>query len=407
MKAIIQFFDMTTPIISGYSMRSRYISKALHDLGYNLKAYRSSRYSYDHKQESIDNVEYHSVSKRFPAFIYKIPLIKDAIYVFDFLLETFPIITNDNTSLLDAHSSPLNGLTAVILAKKRHIPLIYEIRALWEDAAVDQGKIKENGLIYKMISKLELFIMNQANFVTVICEGLKQDIMARGIAEDKILVIENGVDSNKFTPTEKNSALIHKLGLENKIVLGFIGTMFEFEGLPLFIEAVNTIKNSVDNNKFHAVIVGTGRDFDRCQQLANAYHLNSVITFIGRVPHDEILDYYSIIDVFIYPRLSKRITEMVTPLKPLEAMSMAKLVIGSDVGGIKELIQHNYNGLLFKAGDTDALAALCISIIDNVDAFKTLATTARTYIEEKRDWLKICQKYTPFFEKLRIFPEKM
>ena len=128
--------------------------------------------------------------------------------------------------------------------------------------------------------------------------------------------------------------------------------------------------------------------------------LGNAIILTGKVPHDQVMDYYSVMDILVYPRLSRRITELVTPLKILEAMSMEKAVVCSDVGGMKEIIDNKNVGVLFKAEDTDDFIEQVLSLIKNRDMIAKLGKEARLYVQKTRDWSNITKKYNDIYSDL-------
>lgn len=396
---IAQIFDQTTPLVSGYSMRSRYISDSLRQLGIDLKVFSSPIFSYKNGDENINDVEYIRSVMNGWNYIKKIPFLKEQLIINN-LQKTISSNWDSEIKLIDAHSSVLNGIAASKLAKKYKVPFLYEIRALWEDAAVDQGKTKEGSLRYKFTRKLETSIIEKSDKVTVICEGLRKDIVERGFDPKKIEVIPNGVDTELFKPVEKDEEIIKKYELKDRKVFGFVGTFFLFEGLEYLIKAAKKICDDNDDVKF--LLVGGGHEEEKLKVLVKELSLEDKVVFTGRVKHDDIKKYYSVIDVLVYPRISKRITELVTPLKPLEAMALEKIVLGSDVGGIKELVKDGYNGFLFKSDDVDDLVDKCKYVLNNIDNMSKMAKDAREFVINERNWLKICEKYLTIYKELGI-----
>jgi len=116
------------------------------------------------------------------------------------------------------------------------------------------------------------------------------------------------------------------------------------------------------------------------------------------VSGDEVQRLYSVMDVLAYPRRRLRVTELVTPLKPLEAMAMEKAVIGSDVGGIRELIQHGVTGLVHRSGDVADLAATITHLADDPNRRKQLGQQGREWVTRHRDWRHVIPKYVPIYE---------
>ncbi len=390
---ILKIFDQTVPYVSGYSMRSKYITDSLAKGGVPLGIVRSPIFSYEKEKEEIDGVRYYSSP---PLTLFKgIPLLREW-EIIRHIRQNFLRNDLENIGLIHAHSSLLNALAALPAARKKKIPFFYEVRALWEDAAVDQGKTKEGSLRYKLTRWLETYVLRKADHITTICEGLKADIVQRGIPTSKITVVPNGVDAEKFTPLQKDTELAHKLGLNGQEVIGFIGTFFEFEGIDILLHAVPEILKSRASVKF--LIVGGGRHEDALKVLVTQLGIAQNIIFTGRVKHEEIKRYYSLIDILVYPRKSRRITELVTPLKPLEAMALEKLVIGSSVGGIKELVVDGENGLIFEKEKPSDLAKKCLFALEHPVVRDKIGKQAREYVLRERNWGQICKKYVNLYQ---------
>lgn len=280
------------------------------------------------------------------------------------------------------------------------MPFVYEIRAFWEDAAVDLGKTNEHSVRYFWTRAIETFVVKRADKITVICNGLKEDLIKRGVEADKIFLIKNGVDVDKFVPRQKDKQLVERYNLSCVQVVGFIGAFFKFEGLPLLIKAMEVfIKN---NKEIKLVLVGGGMDEDSIIKMVKNKGLEKHVILTGRVDHKYIIKYYSIIDVMVYPRISKRITELVTPLKPLEAMALGKCVVASDVGGLKELILNKENGILFRTGDVDDLVNSGLKVLEDDGLRETLQKNALEYVRKERRWSDICQGYNNIYGELGV-----
>lgn len=396
---ILQLFDATYPQVSGYSMRSKYITDNLKGMGYSLLVFSSPSYEYDSNQSIYNGVIYRHVSSWLYRKMKKIPVLRELCVIFAIVRVSIRE-WDDGIDVIDAHSSVLNGVSGVILKRIKKVPLVYEIRAFWEDAAVDLGKTNEGSLRYSVTRGIETFVVKNADRVTVICEGLKKDLIAREVDHKKIDVIVNGVELDKFKPIGKNYETLKEIGLEkdNEIV-GFIGTFFEFEGLEMLIDAVPMM---IEQNKnIRVVLVGGGAVEEILKKKVRDNNLQEYVLFIGRVPHEDINKYYSIMDIMVYPRVSKRITELVTPLKPLEAMALGKCVVVSDVGGLKELVENGETGVLFEAGNTNDLANSCVELLYDEQKRKYLKEKALQHVEQHRQWKDICQQYELIYSKVK------
>jgi PEP-CTERM/exosortase A-associated glycosyltransferase len=286
----------------------------------------------------------------------------------------------------------LNALPAIRVGRKLGIPVVYEIRAFWEDAAVDHGSTSEDSLRYKLTRTLETWAVKKADAVTVICEGLRHDLVARGIPPNKISVIPNAVDIDKFAVGGKaDPELKLRLGLGNSRVLGFIGSFYAYEGLDLLLRALPAILGQIPDVK--VLLVGGGPQDKSLRRLVCELGLKDRVVFTGRVPHAEVNKYYDLVDVLVYARHSMRLTELVTPLKPLEAMAQGRLMVASDVGGHKELIRDGQTGVLFHAGDTGDLASKVVALLKHEQGWAAMRRNARQFVETERNWAASVARY--------------
>jgi PEP-CTERM/exosortase A-associated glycosyltransferase len=292
-----------------------------------------------------------------------------------------------------------NGQAALRVSQRLGIPLIYQIRAFWEDDAVDKLKISDGGLIYRTVKNQETAVAQQADHVACICEGLRNDLIERGIAPDKIILVKNGVQPDAFTPMSPDPLLVDGLGLKGKRVLGFIGSFFHYEGLPDLVDAVAELRKQRDD--FVLLLVGGGEDEAVLHTQVKELGLDDCVRFTGRVPHEDVAAHYSVVDTFVYPRRPKRLTELVTPLKPLEAAAMERCVIGSDVGGIRELLDELNVGRTFKAGDAADLVRVLNEALDRDTAsLQAEGRMAREAVLERRSWERTLTPLRQLYESI-------
>jgi PEP-CTERM/exosortase A-associated glycosyltransferase len=279
------------------------------------------------------------------------------------------------------------------------IPVVYEVRAFWEDAAVTLGTSTEDGARYKLTRWLETRALRRADAVTTICQGLRGDIAARGIAADKITIIPNAVNVEEFSggaPADPDLAA--SLGLTGKTVLGFLGSFYSYEGLHHALQAMPQMLAS--NADIRLLLVGGGPEEDRLEELAKDLGIGDKVVFTGRVPHADVQKYYDLVDVLVYPRIPVRLTELVTPLKPLEAMALNKVMVASNVGGHRELIRDGETGNLFAAGDVNDLAMTILRVLENRTTWPSQIAAGRKFVEQERSWKNSVARYVPVYEKL-------
>jgi len=389
---ILHILDHSIPLHSGYTFRTRAILEQQRAMGWETFHLTSNKQG---KTESaIEQVGDLAFYRTQPSsgYMSRLPVANQLAVVAGLERRLAEVIPEVKPDLLHAHSPALNGLAALRTAATFRLPLVYEVRAFWEDAATDHGTSREGGLRYRLTRALETYVLKRASAVTTICEGLRGDIVARGISGRKVTVIPNAVDLERFTiggqpdPTRKQ-----QLGIEGKTVLGFIGSFYAYEGLSLLLQAMPGILQHAPETCL--LLVGGGPEEARLKALADAAGLQKSVLFTGRVPHDEVQDYYNLVDIFVYPRLSMRLTDLVTPLKPLEAMAQGRLVLASDVGGHRELIHDGETGHLFNANSIDDLQNKVLQLLNTRAGWQKLREAGRRFVESERNWPTSAARY--------------
>ncbi len=294
--------------------------------------------------------------------------------------------------IIHAHSPVLNALPALRVGKVLGIPVVYEIRAFWEDAAVDHGSTTEGSVRYRLTRALETHALRQVDHAFTICEGLRHDIIGRGIAAERLTVIPNAVDIDSFEPGgDPDPVLKHQLGLDGSTVLGFIGSFYAYEGLDLLVQALPLLLQRRPDIRL--LLVGGGPQDAALKAQARSLGVAERVVFTGRVPHHEVNRYYNLVDVLVYPRHRMRLTELVTPLKPLEAMAQGRLLVASDVGGHRELIEHGRTGMLFEAGSALSLTNAVDQLLADRTRWDAIKQSGRRFVEQDRNWTASAAHY--------------
>ena len=389
---ILHVLDHSIPLHSGYTFRTRSILREQQALGWEtFHVTGSKHHAGDGQDESVDGLHFYRTPIA-TGVIARLPLLNQKEVIDGLARRLDQIIPTLKPDVLHAHSPCLNAIAALRAGKKFGIPVVYEVRAFWEDAAVDHGTSSEFGLRYRATRALETYAFRQADAITTICEGLRKDIVARGIPAHKVSVIPNAVDIGKFavggTP---DLDLKRKLGLQDKRLIGFIGSFYAYEGLDILLRAVPLMLAREPN--LRVLLVGGGPQDVRLKQLAAELGIADKVVFTGRVPHEQVQQYYDLLDVMVYPRLSMRLTELVTPLKPLEAMAQGRLLAASDVGGHRELIEDGKTGVLFRAGDPQSLADKVGALLAEPRRWPALRAAGRRFVENERNWQASVARY--------------
>ncbi|MBV8685394.1 MAG: glycosyltransferase, exosortase A system-associated [Alphaproteobacteria bacterium] len=393
---ILHVLDHSLPLHSGYAFRTRAIVTAQQARGLEVRCLTGGRQgAAGTDPETIDGIVFHRTPPPPPA---PSPLREwREIKALEARLER--LVDEWRPDQLHVHSPVLNALAALPVARRRGLPLLYEIRAFWEDAAVGNGTGREGSPRYRLTRSLETWAARRADAVAVICEGLRRDLVARGIAGEKVLVAPNGVDMSLFgNPPGRDLDLARRLGLAGADVVGFIGSFYDYEGLDDLIAAMPLLL--ARRPKAQLVLVGGGPMEAALKAQAEESPARGRIHFAGRVPHHEVERYYGVIDILAYPRKAMRLTELVTPLKPLEAMAQRKLVVASNVGGHRELIEDGVTGTLFTAGDPAALAEALDKLFANRPLWEGRRDVARRFVERDRNWSSNISSYMPAYRRL-------
>ncbi|HEX3653473.1 MAG TPA: TIGR04063 family PEP-CTERM/XrtA system glycosyltransferase [Rhizomicrobium sp.] len=404
---ILHVLDHSVPMMSGYSMRSLAILLEQRRRGWQTAQLTSLRHTASGPPlESVSGFDFHRaspVSRSANGFSHvsaRLPYIKELAFISHLAAEIERVALLEKADIIHAHSSALNGIAALRAGKRLHRPVVYEVRAFWEDAAVDHGTSRENGIRYRLTRALETHVLRRCQAAITICEGLRADIVARGIPAAKISVVPNGVSIEDFVfQKSKQPAAKNDLGLSGQTVFGFIGSFYAYEGLDLLLDAFPMVLRRYPDTTL--LLVGSGPAADQLRQQARRLNIGEKVRFVGRVPHEAVQAYYSAVDILVYPRHRMRLTETVTPLKPLEAMAQGGVVLASDVGGHRELVAHGATGWLFPADDSEALSRAMMELLATPEDWGRVRVAARKFVECRRTWEATTAEYVNAYARAR------
>jgi PEP-CTERM/exosortase A-associated glycosyltransferase len=400
---VLHVLDHSWPVLSGYSIRSRNLITAQHRLGEAIKVVTSPLHQLDDPTATdvtLDGVQYtrtpiqghiaNTVLRR------RWPIAREREVVRMLRERLLEIIASQPVRLLYAHSPALCGLAALQAARKSGLPFVYEIRAFWEDAAADRNGIGSKPWRSRLTHKLETYVAQRADAVAAIAKPMLRDLHLRGIPTDRLFHVPNGVDIDWFPPAVRDEGLAQELNLGEGPVLGFFGSLYRYEGVSWMIRAAAQLHSR--GHKFCILIIGRGEDQAAIRDVIRDCHAAAYVRMIDHVPHEQIGRYYSVIDVAVYPRRSIRLTELVTPLKPLEAMALMKPVLASGVGGIRELVENERTGLLFQADDEADFCRQAERMIVSPSLRNSLAEQGREFVLRERDWKVLAERYRQIYD---------
>ena len=400
---ILHILDHGLPLQSGYTFRTRAILKAQMARGFAVAAVTGPRHGdFSAASETVDGIDFHRTAAPKP---WASPF-GELREISAFARRIGEVVREFQPDILHAHSPVLDAMAARRASRRYHVPLLYEIRAFWEDAAVGNESGTEGSWRYRATRALETRMVNKADGVAVICEGLRSDLVSRGVNPARIMVSPNGVDMTLFgAPLPYDGALADQMGITGDEVIGFIGSFYAYEGLADLIAAMPRLVSARPRIKL--VLVGGGPCEAALRAQAAASNVAEHIHFVGRVPHQEVDRYYSVIDVLVYPRKRMRLTDLVTPLKPLEAMAQGRLVAASDVGGHRELIRDGDTGTLFAPDNPKAMARAISSLFADREIWPARRARARAFVEAERNWANNVARYVPVYQKLIESADKL
>lgn len=400
MTRVLHVLDHSLPLHSGYTFRTRAILKAEEAAGIEVRAITSQR----HQIEASTTSQCEQVEG---LTFYRTPGVPGGpVLVSEFkemaaLSAAIQEVAKDwRPDVIHAHSPALNGGAALRAARALGIPLVYEIRAFWEDAAVGNRTGTEGSAKYRLTRSLETLVARRADAVFTICNGLRDDLVARGITPGKIGVMPNGVDLSLFgDPLSRDERLAKKLGIaESAPVIGYVGSFYDYEGVDDLIAAMPLLRREYPDARL--LLVGGGELDADWRAAAAALPEPEAVIFTGRVPHSEVDHYYSLIDVLAYPRKASRLTDLVTPLKPLEAMAQRRIVAASNVGGHRELIAHGETGYLFEPDNPEACAQALVEVLDARDEWEAIRARGEHHVRTRHDWATNVTRYLCVYQVL-------
>ena len=387
---VLHVLNDSVPLVGGYTSRSKCIVKYQKRVGIEPFVVTSVRQGLTGvRSEEIDGITYFRTNWS-PGNLFRgasiLGVLGEIFILYRNILRSIKAV---QPQVIHSHSPILCAIPGLVAARKKKIPFVYEIRAFWEDAAVASGKFAEESMKYKSIGMLETLICRLADGVVTISQGMKNDLVRRGIPVEKLFVVPNGVDMEQHMPTTKDSSLVRDLGLNGKTVFGYIGLFYDFEGIEDLVRAFAELCAQEKNTKL--LLVGGGEKETEIRGLSRDL-CNDQVILTGKIGHELVQKYYSLIDILVYPRRSSRLTELTTPLKPLEAMAMGKPVIATSVGGLRQLIGDE-NGLFYPPGEERALVDCCLKLLRNHELRENLIKNGIHRALKERNWATVVKGY--------------
>ena len=393
---VLHALDHSLPEVSGYSIRSHSVLRAQRSLGIDASAVAQSSRVTQVTEDSIDGVPYVWLPNGSRAGA--ATALSSVGRMVRLARHLRGEVSGHGVTLLHAHSPSLNGIPALWVAKRSGLPIIYEMRGLWEAAAVERNRVSERAARYRAARALETWLIRRVTALAVISQGLHDEAVRRGVPAERIFCAPNGVDTAAFHPIAADADLSRRHGLAGHIVFGYVGFFFAYEGVDVLLRAFARVAGAVPQSRL--LLVGGGEEESTLRALAADLGVESKVVFAGAVSHAEVRRWYSICDVLVYPRRHGKQTALVTPLKPLEAMAMAKPIVAAAVGGLQEVIRDGETGLLCRPEDPTALAASLMDLADAPTRREAMGARARHFVCSERDWTHLAPLYERVYRRL-------
>ena len=375
---------------NGYAIRSHTIAKAIKAEGIDISVVTRVGFPIDieyigenkdnKKVHIVNDIEYNRLQKK-GLHLEECTLTS---YIENYTNMLINLAKKKKATIIHSASSYINGLAGVSTANILGLPSVYEVRGFWEITRASREPEFKDSLGYKLQKKLEIQACKEATSVIALSEVVKEELINRGIEDSKIYVIPNGVDTNLLKPIKKDENLINKLDFKDKFIVGFIGSVVDYEGLKLLVEAAENIEK-IYTNKFLYLIVGDGNDLDNIKQLVKKLEVEKLFVFTGRVAYEEVEKYYSIIDIACYPRLDWEVCRIVSPKKPFEAMAYCKPIVSSSVRANSYFIEHGINGLIHEKENIESIVENILKFYEDKELYEKISRNAREWVVENRD----------------------
>jgi PEP-CTERM/exosortase A-associated glycosyltransferase len=386
LRRVLHVLDHSLPIGSGYSYRSRSIVQFQKQLGFKPVVLTSPKHgSVRDDREMIDGISHYRTGPTGG----RLPFEREVRLMKGLTSRIQAVARETQAQVIHAHSPLLNGLPALWAARRLGVPFVYEVRTFWEDAAVNHGTFAEGSARYRISRALETQVLRRADAVVAICQGIRTEVARRGVPTDRIVMVPNGVDPEWLEKRPPATALAQRWGLGNGPVFAYIGSFSHYEGLPFLVDAAPDILERLPDARL--LLVGGGRDEGVLREAARRVGPRVILT--GRISQEEVRDIYTLVDVLILPRRRMRLTELVTPLKPLEAMAVGTPILASDIGGHAELVVDGDTGLLFKTESRESLVEQAVRLASDSALREHVAGQARRFVEAERTWDHVVAAY--------------
>ncbi|CAB4945377.1 unannotated protein [freshwater metagenome] len=395
---------------AGYTIRTHKIARAQAELGVDVHVVGQYGFGNGIAEKVVDGVTYHSLANG------RKVLHGSDMDWFNKNTKALAALAKElRPEYLHAASDFLNAAAANFAGRSLGIKVIYELRGFWEETFMssftsrfgnDVKPLDDEGNetlpdSYALRQASEAKWALASDYVLTLAPTMQERIESYGVPASRISLVPNAVDPEEFKPLVRDSAMVERLGLtKDHLIIGYVSSLSSYEGVDLLIEAVARLKRENPKKKLALVVVGGGKELPRLRELAAATKFSEIM-LLGQVPHNEVTSYYSIIDIFVVPRLPYEVCHLVTPLKPYEAMAMGKTLVMSDVRALAAIAAESKAAVTFEAGNPDSLKDLLLELANNPKLRKQLGDRATKWVRKDRTWMQVAKVTVGVYAKLR------
>jgi len=305
-------------------------------------------------------------------------------------------------AVLHAASNYANARLALALRERYGLPVVYEVRGFWEDTWLSRypdAAERANSELYQRNRDLETQCMLAADLVVTLGEAMRDEIVARGVPAEKIEIVPNAVSAEFLEPLPDATTLREELGIKpDEPVVGEVTSLVPHEGIGTLLEATAILR--ARGVPARALIVGDGPERAALQRQAARAGLAEAAVFPGRVPAAKVRQFHALLDVFVVPRTPDRVCQLVTPLKPVEAMASGLCVVTSEVKALTEIVKHEVTGMQTVPQDPVSLADCLERLLYSPDIRRKLGDNAREWAARDRTWAHNAARYRDAYARL-------
>jgi glycosyltransferase involved in cell wall biosynthesis len=305
-------------------------------------------------------------------------------------------------AVLHAASNYANARLALALRERYGLPVVYEVRGFWEDTWLSRypdAAERAKSELYQRNRDLETRCMLAADLVVTLGEAMRDEIVARGVPAEKIEIVPNAVSAEFLKPLPDATTLREELGIKpDEPVVGEVTSLVPHEGIGTLLEATAILR--ARGVPARALIVGDGPERAALQRQAARAGLAEAAVFPGRVPAAKVRQFHALLDVFVVPRTPDRVCQLVTPLKPVEAMASGLCVVTSEVKALNEIVKHEVTGMQTVPQDPVSLADCLERLLYSPDIRRKLGDNAREWAARDRTWAHNAARYRDAYARL-------